>query len=175
MQMQRVDKHVAGPSALDLAADESTGDDTFDIIDGTPDVEAASEQNGIAGAFSQPASQRPNDAATINQEALPGPQLLPAPQLEQHVLNRAVQPEQEATPSESRSETAAKVDGSGSGSLLEDRSTDNTPLLSMRSQDMPAPPQQADSAAQPSQQQQQAESKSRDESGAGRPGTHDLL
>lgn len=169
MQMQQVDECMAGPPAHEYMSGEETDDESIDIINSTPDPEATSQQNGSAAAFSQPASEQPTDAATVKQQALPEPQQLPAPHLEHYVLSRAVQPDQEAIP-DSPSETAAEVSGSASGSPREDWSDGDAPLASMRSQDMSAPPQQPGIAAQPSQQQQ-AESKSKEEVGAGGPCT----
>jgi hypothetical protein len=172
MQVQQVDEYKAGPPAHEYVAGEDTDDESIDIVNTTPDDEVASRQNGSAATFSQPASELPTHGATVKHEALPEPQQLPAPQLERYVLIREVQPDQEAIP-DSPSEIAAEVDGSASGRPQEDRTDDDAPLASMRSQDVSATPQQADSAAQPSQQQQ-AESRSKDKSGAGRPCTHYL-
>ena len=165
-QMQQVDEYKAGPPAYEYMAGEDTDDESIDIVNTTPDDEVASRQNGSAATFSQPASEQSTHGATVKQEALPEPQQLSAPQLERYIPIREVQPDQEAIP-DSPSEIAAEVDGSSSGRPEEDRTDDEVPLASMRSQDMSATPQQADSAAQPSQQQQ-AESRSKDKYDAGR-------
>ena len=149
--------------------DQSSSDESIDIVNNTPDTEAA-QQHGTTSPFAAGSDQEEAGMGEDMemQEVTPEPQLLPPPVtgaplqvIEQHLSSlvrgtasdAARQPASSATPA---AEPAAAVNGSANSPISfagDSSGEDEAPLVSMRSQDVSASAQRSGSAEEARQQQ----------------------
>ena len=148
----------------------SSDDSSIDIINNTPDTEAA-QQHATTSPFAAGSNQEEAGKGEDMemQEVTPEPLLLPPPVIgaplqviEQHVSALVRGNSSDAAGQQAGSAAAAAAgNGSALRSPAEDSSGDEAPLVSMRSQDVSASAQRSGSAEEARQLQQHDSAQSR--------------